>query len=254
MTPGNGHSKLSFLDRAAILFGRPRVEEVLAAAPARAGKNGDVGEETAGCPPPRLSDAKPQADLGLNLEVAEILSPSQVSNFLNCAASWYFKHFMGLPDKTDAKRALGKAVDRALSFNFARKMDTKKDLAREELLEIFGQAWKEEAEQASFAADDDQAELERTGAVLAQKYLTEVASQITPIAVQQDVSGVIAGVKVRGKIDLLDSNGRVIDLKVSSKKPSEIMPDHKRQLATYVQITPGASGKTTTQTLVRTKT
>ncbi len=142
----------------------------------------------------------------------------------------------------------------ALELNFRQKIETKKDLGREELLEAFALAWKQQAELAQFAERDAQAELERTGTVLVQKYLIEAAPDITPIAVEHPVSGVIAGVKVRGYVDLMDSNGRIIDLKSSSKKPSEITPDYKRQCTTYTRIMPGASGKVTVQTLVKTKT
>jgi RecB family exonuclease len=190
----------------------------------------------------------------LNLDVAEVLSPSQTNAYLECGAKWFFKYFRSLPDVTDAKRALGKAVHAALAKNFRQKIETKKDLGREELLEAFSLAWKQEAEQTQFAETDDQAELERTGSVLVQKYLVEAAPAITPVAVEHPVSGEIAGVKVRGYVDLMDSNGRIFDLKVSSKKPTEILPDHKRQLTTYVKLMPGASGKVTVQTLVRTKT
>ena len=60
--------------------------------------------------------------------------------------------------------------------------------------------------------------------------------------------------KVRGYVDLLDSNGCIIDFKTGAKKPSEIAPDYKRQVTTYTQLMPGASGKVATHTLVRTKT
>jgi hypothetical protein len=263
MTPTNGHStQFSFIDRIALLFGgsfeerMARLEKTVAE-----GTDRVQGKETVGVLPlesqPQILPVlavSPQPDLGLNMEVAEILSPSQVNNYLNCSASWYFKYFRNLPDKTDAKRALGKAVHSALEGNFRQKIETKKDLGREELLEAFALAWKKEAELAQFSEGDDQAELERTGTVLVQKYLIEAAPEITPIAVEHPVSGVIAGVKVRGYVDLMDSNGRIVDLKTSSKKPSEITPGYKRQCTTYTRIMPGASGKVTVQTLVRTKT
>ncbi len=116
-------------------------------------------------------------------------------------------------------------MHKALETNFRQKIETKKDLGREQLLEIYAAAWKNEAEKAHFEEDDDRAELERTGAVLVQKYLVEAAPEIIPIAVEHPVSGEIGGVNVRGYVDLLDSNGCIIDLKTSSKKPSEIPPD-----------------------------
>jgi hypothetical protein len=263
MTPTNGQSHAySFLDRLALLFG-PSLQERIEQRVARLeeavaqGTNGSEAETVGVLPaesPAQAPVESTAADLGLNMEVAQVLSPSQCNAYLECGAKWYFKYFRNLPDVTDAKRALGKAVHKTIGGNFRQKMETKRDLAREELLEAFALAWKQEAEQARFAEGDDQAELERTGTVLVQKYLVEAAPAIMPIAVEHQVSGEIAGVKVRGYVDLMDSNGRIIDLKTSSKKPTEIMPDYRRQVATYTQLMPGASGKVTVQTLVKTKT
>jgi PD-(D/E)XK nuclease superfamily len=69
-----------------------------------------------------------------------------------------------------------------------------------------------------------------------------------------DVAGEIGGVRVRGKVDLLDEEGRVVDVKTAARKPSGIAPDYAFQLATYRQITPGASGEARLDTLVKTKT
>lgn len=261
MNPGNGHATgYTFLDRAALLFGRGRIEQLLTER--EEGKNGGRGKETAGVLPLEAPAQTPQptpqptpsADPALNMDLAEVLSPSQANAYLDCSAKWFFKYFRNLPDVTDAKRALGLAVHKAIEHNFRQKIDSKKDVGREALIEIFAAAWKEEAGKAHFAEGDDQAEIERTGTVLVQKYLIEAAPEIQPIAVEHPVSGTIGGVKVRGYVDVLDTNGRIIDLKTSSKKPTEITPDHMRQLATYTQITPGASGKVIVQTLVKTKT
>ena len=59
---------------------------------------------------------------------------------------------------------------------------------------------------------------------------------------------------MRGRIDLLDVEGRIVDLKTAARKPSGIPSDYAFQLATYSQITPGASGHARLDTLVKTKT
>ena len=48
--------------------------------------------------------------------------------------------------------------------------------------------------------------------------------------------------------------GRIIDIKTAARKPTDISPQHALQLATYRQITPGASGVASIDTLVKTKT
>jgi len=80
------------------------------------------------------------------------------------------------------------------------------------------------------------------------------APAIDPAVVELKVEGEIAGVKVRGWIDLLDIEGRVIDIKTAKARPSSIEPMHKFQVATYSNLIPGASGEGRIDTLVKTKT
>ena len=48
--------------------------------------------------------------------------------------------------------------------------------------------------------------------------------------------------------------GRLIDFKTASRRPSSVSPDYAFQLATYQQITPGASGEVRIDSLVKTQT
>ena len=56
------------------------------------------------------------------------------------------------------------------------------------------------------------------------------------------------------QVDVLDEEGRVVDVKTAARKPSGISPDYAFQLATYRQLSPGASGEARLDTLVKTKT
>lgn len=77
---------------------------------------------------------------------------------------------------------------------------------------------------------------------------------LQPHAVEQTVQGEIAGVNVRGIVDPLDTNGRVLDFKTASKRPNGLSADHRLQLTTYAMITPGASGVCRLDTVTKTKT
>src|SRR5258705_3888501 len=79
------------------------------------------------------------------------------------------------------------------------------------------------------------------------------ARKTDPAAVELKVEGEIAGIRVRGWIDLLDVEGRVIDIKTAKAKPSSIEPMNKFQVATYAHLTPGASGEGRVDNLVKTK-
>ena len=86
------------------------------------------------------------------------------------------------------------------------------------------------------------------------KYLAEAAPLIQPAAVESRVSGIIGGVKVSGYVDLLDTEGRLIDSKSAIKPIKGIAHDHRLQLTSYAMITPAASGACRLDTVTKGKT
>jgi CRISPR/Cas system-associated exonuclease Cas4 (RecB family) len=186
--------------------------------------------------------------------LADILSPSQVRSFMDCQARWWFKYGLKYPDPTNGNLALGKAVHAALGQNFAQKMETHEDLPTEGVLALFREAWAHEQEETEFRDDEDARELAAIGLGLVAKYMDEAAPAIDPVAVELHVHGEIGGVPVRGWIDLLDIEGRVIDIKTAKAKPSSVEPMHKFQVATYRYLLPGAGATGRIDTLVKTKT
>jgi len=183
----------------------------------------------------------------------EILSPSQASTFLGCSAKYYFKYVMGMPDPAGGGAARGRAVHKAIE-HYMRAKIAGLDLEGEAITEYWDEIWDESTEGIEFAAHEDIDGLKASGSQLAAKYFREAAPHIQPAAVEVPVAGEIAGVKVRGIVDILDLNGCIIDVKTSSRKPSKISGDHAFQLATYSALVGDyASGETRIDSLVSTK-
>ena len=151
---------------------------------------------------------------------AEVLSPSQVRCFMDCQMRWWFKYGLKVPDPATGNLALGRAVHSSLGENFAQKVDTREDLPTEGVVALFREAWANEIEQTEFRDEEDPKELAATGEALVTKYMDQTAPTIDPAAVELKVEGEIAGIKVRGWIDLLDVGGRVIDIKTAKAKPA----------------------------------
>ena len=187
-------------------------------------------------------------------ELAAVLSPSQVRCFFDCQARWWFKYGLQLPERKNSSLALGLAVHQALEVNFREKIETREDLETTGVLCVFREAWMEQVPQTEFTSDESQGDLRRLGERLVAKYMDEVAPTVEPAAVEFDVQGEISGVSVRGRVDVLDVEGRLIDFKTASRRPSHVSPDYAFQLATYRQITPGASGEVRIDSLVKTQT
>lgn len=207
----------------------------------------EAAAQAAPAPNVTTEASKAQSALGA------VLSPSQVNMYLNCSAKWWFKHGLGLPDPASGNLVRGRVVHRMAELYYGAKLHGAvpevDDLAGE-----FDAAWETEASKASFQADDDIEQLKRQAAVLSRKYIDEVASEIQPAKIELPVTGAIAGVPVRGIVDLIDATGRIIDLKTKGQTPSGIEPDYRLQLATYRQLAPGVSGEARLDVLVPNKT
>lgn len=202
-------------------------------------------------PEPRgIPAARPQPtpmnDLG------DVLSPSQVRTFRDCSAKWYYKYAVGVPDPPNGSLVRGRVVHQMAEAYFRAKLEGGSP-DPDDLQACFEDAWDREAAGAAFAADEDVDLLKRQAAMLTRKYLDEVAPEIEPAALERSVQGDIGGVPVRGFVDLLDTNGRVIDLKTAARKPTGVSADYAFQVATYARLCPGANGKARVDTLVATK-
>jgi hypothetical protein len=161
---------------------------------------------------------------------------------------------LSIPETKNSALALGSAVHQAIEVNFREKVTTKEDLDTLGVVALFREAWQEQAQQTEFRVDEDPATIGKLGEQLVTKYMDEAAPWIQPAAVELDVAGEIGGVAVRGRVDLIDEEGCIVDAKTAARKPSGIAPAYAFQLATYRQITPGASGEARLDTLVKTKT
>jgi RecB family exonuclease len=186
----------------------------------------------------------------LNPEI--VLSPSQANTFLSCGAKWYFRYAMELPDPAGAGLVRGKAVHGVVEYAMRAKIDGY-ELEPGAVSDAYDDAWERAADGAQFNEYDDVDAIKTSGSQLAGKWLREAAPYIEPAACEVPVAGEIGGVRVRGIVDILDTSGRVIDLKTASRKPSGLSADHALQLATYAALTPGASGEARIDTLVSTK-
>lgn len=193
-------------------------------------------------------------ELAVTEALGESLSPSQANTYLTCRAKWYFRYLLGLTERTTGAVALGRAFHATLARNFRQKMSTERDMQSAELRDAFAEEWSAALREAALREDEDASELAVAGQILVAAYTAEAAPPIKPQAIEQTVQGEIAGVKVRGIVDLLDVNGCVFDFKTSSKRPNGIPAEHSLQLTTYAMITPGASGLCRLDTVTKTKT
>jgi len=193
------------------------------------------------------------SSLGSTVAPGEVLSPSQVSTIMDCAYRWHAKYVLKTLEPPTSQQILGRAVHAALAANFEQKCDTKTDLPVPGVVAVYREAWAISSEGLEFRDDEDPNEIGKSGEVLVTKYMEEAAPSIEPAAVEMRVTGVIAGVKVSGYVDLVDVHGCVIDIKTAKARPSSISPMQRFQVATYWHLTSLARGAGRIDTLVKTK-
>ena len=192
-------------------------------------------------------------------QIADVLSPSQVRSFMDCSARWWYKYGLSLPDPKGSSLVRGIVTHRMVEI-FLRAKASGAAPVPEDLAGIFDQVWDEQVCEGSLQPDEDLDKLKAQTATLTRMYLDEVAPEIEPAqidgepAIELRVAGEIAGVKVRGIVDLLDANGRICDLKTAARKPSCVAADYAFQIATYAEIAPQVTGEAQLVTLVATKT
>ena len=184
----------------------------------------------------------------------DVLSPSSCTQYRRCPAQWRYRHIDHLPDPKTGALLEGSCVHDAITANLRQKISSKKDLAPGAVKELYAKAWETLEPETVFHPTEQPAEIKAQGERLTLKYLAESCDTIQPAAVERKVHGTIGGVEVRGYIDILDVTGRVIDLKTAARKPSEVSPDHRFQIATYRALCPDVSGEARVDTLVKTKT
>ena len=87
-------------------------------------------------------------EAGQEMLLAEVLSPSQVSQFLNCPAKWMFRYLLDLKEPGTAATALGRAFHETIAHNFRQKAETAHDLPVAECLDCFRKALGPQLEEA----------------------------------------------------------------------------------------------------------
>jgi RecB family exonuclease len=187
------------------------------------------------------------------------LSPSQVDNYLECPFRWYCKSVLKLPEPVTVSLAIGRAVHRTLIAALGDKVTDSRRAASFALTAPGdGRTWPEvitdlshdyaQIELGHVPAEDSadpqiQEERATENAALADKiegmcqlWWRQGAPSIEPAELEIEVSGEIGGVPVIGIVDILDIDGRIIDLKTARAKPAGVSPRHALQLTSYALL------------------
>jgi hypothetical protein len=182
-------------------------------------------------------------------------SPSSLNLWMSCQAKYLYKKVLKLPEQRSGALALGTAVHAAVIGNLQQKIESKRDMTLRDTQAIFVSSLCDQIDEGITLQGEEQIDdIKETGEGLVQLFQDRVASTLQPVAVEEEVHGMIGDVDVRGFIDVRDIHGRILDIKTAKRKPSGISHPHMTQLATYGILHPEASGVVQIITLTKGKT
>lgn len=160
------------------------------------------------------------------------LSQSSLSTFLNCPRQFRYKYIDGVPYKVTESLWLGINFHKALEYYYESKINNNV-VADGDVIKYFEECWRgahddrvvkssSQSGGLGFDADSEQSEeLMANGIGMLSAYLNKFASTTTPLLVEQDFRvKEVYGVKLVGRIDMIDNNGTIIDFKTATRMPT----------------------------------
>lgn len=147
---------------------------------------------------------------------------STITSFKKCGKYYYFNNIAKLPSLNPPKMLLGTVLDAVNNANLLSKKTTGVDLSAEELKELAVNIVESRRNEANWNADKElpNADVMKDHSVkLVETYLTHVAPTIDPLEVQAHFRiETDLEYDFEGTIDVIDKNGMVRDLKVTTSK------------------------------------
>ena len=172
-----------------------------------------------------------------------ILRQSSINTYLNCPAQYKYRYIDGLVIPPGSAAKQGTAFHTGLDVNYKQKINTKKDLPLDEVLDAtstaFDQVFSEEVywnnEEKGEGLDKVKGNLKDETIGILKKYHTEVAPTIQPVESEKQFEIQFSNVdySVTGTVDLIDDEGVVHDHKTTGQKPSALKASHIIQGGIY---------------------
>lgn len=148
------------------------------------------------------------------------VSASQINQYRRCPRQWAYRQVLGLKVPPDGGLIVGLGVHRAAEVGMLHKMDTGSDPEPEQAAEAAAEYVTDRCATGEVQLDDD------TPGVLADRavrsataWAEQAAPLVTPTDVEAEFDTVLAGIPVKGRMDVVTAD-TVVDWKTSGKSPS----------------------------------
>jgi hypothetical protein len=165
------------------------------------------------------------------------LSPSQIGMYRRCSLQWFFRYRAGIKLKPVLRIVKGSAVHTGVETGYKYTLSTGERSPVDLVTDATAQAFDEDhAQGITIEEDDPKPEEAKDRAVdLARLHHKKVALKVEPAIVEKMIYwDVPNGPRMMGKLDLMEQNGAIRDLKTSGRRESLEALRVNSQLALYV--------------------
>lgn len=158
---------------------------------------------------------------------------SSINMFLKCPKQYEFRHIQGLVLPPKAALTLGGAVDTAVTKNLKQKIESKTDLAVDDVLDVFSSDFDKRAPDTNWD-EDDAGKQKDLGVKMLKVYHSQAAPKIQPVTVQESFRlETDSGYALGGTMDVVDENDLIRDTKTSKSAYAEDAVSDSLQAAMY---------------------
>ena len=164
-------------------------------------------------------------------------SPSQVGMYLRCPASWMFRYAEGLKIPPPGALICGIGVHSAAELNHKQKISSHEDLPVGDLMDCAATAVEKRIAEEGLLPDPDVTAggLKDEAVSLTKLYRAEVAPTYQPTEAESWFQLSFEGVPYgfTGRVDCVDDQKCIRDLKTAGRSPNDIEPHVRYQLSAY---------------------
>jgi len=163
------------------------------------------------------------------------ISWSQIDMFNRCPRQWAFRYIDGIRTPPSGALIEGGTYHSTLEFNFKSKLETGEDLRLADCFDLFSDYWDKRVEGTEEIDWEEKkpGELKDEGMSLIGAYMTKIAPDVKPSAVEHVAIRKVVGVDVVSVLDLIDTKDMIIDHKTSARLWNQDQADNHGQPTTY---------------------
>lgn len=174
------------------------------------------------------------------------LSATQVLMYLRCPLQYFYRYIRGIKIQPSGTMMLGSSVHSTLKENYTQKIESRKDIAIPKLQEFFAADFDKRTHETEWAPGEKPGEFKDGGVEIVRAYHTIVSPVTQPVHVEQRWNVEIRDIPkpLLVILDLVDSENKIRDHKVSSRTPNQMIVVQSLQLSLYALAYRLATGKT----------